>query len=258
MCTREWNAAEYHRLSEPQFAWGMKVLERVSVRGDETVLDAGCGSGRVTAELAKRLPGGRVVALDLSENMLRRAREHLKSVQALLVLASTDALPFRESFDGIFSTATFHWVKDHDRLFRELYAALKPGGWLVAQCGGGPNLARILRRAHALMTSPRFSGFFVNWNDPQNYQDAESTAARLRAAGFVDVATSIEPAPFNVPNAEVFSDFLATVTLRHHVASIPDPELRRQFLTVLANEASQDPEFQLDYWRLNMRGRKPN
>src|SRR5512142_2393276 len=118
---REWNSASYHRLSNPQFGWAQKVLARLRVRGDETVLDAGCGSGRVTAELVKRLPRGRVYALDLSENMVRQARTHVPGDRVHFALANLTALPLRPaSLDGVFSTAVFHWITDHPRLFREL------------------------------------------------------------------------------------------------------------------------------------------
>ena len=153
--SREWNSEAYHRLSRPQFEWGLKVLDRLPLRGDETVADAGCGSGKVTAELLKRLPRGRVVAMDLSQNMLQTARDHLAPKfprQVIFIATDLQDIPLDGAIDGIFSTAAFHWVPDHDRLFRSLFHALKPGGWLEAQCGGGPNLARVRERTVALMT----------------------------------------------------------------------------------------------------------
>jgi trans-aconitate 2-methyltransferase len=138
--SKEWNATLYHEISAPQVSWGKKVLAWVQLRGDETVLDAGCGTGRLTRDLLEALPRGRVVALDVSQNMIDAARGHLapdfgKRVE--FVCCDLLAMPFHERFDGIFSTASFHWVRDHAALFRGLYAALRPGGWLVAQCSGG-------------------------------------------------------------------------------------------------------------------------
>ena len=164
--SREWNSEVYQRLSSPQFGWGKKVLDRVRLRGDETVLDAGCGTGRLTGELLERLPRGRVVGLDLSSNMLQAARRELESRFAghlWFVAADLQQLPLREAADGIFSTAAFHWVKDHERLFRSLHGALKPGAWLEAQCGGGPNLAALRERADALISAPPLAPFFVAW-----------------------------------------------------------------------------------------------
>src|SRR5437870_449863 len=132
----EWDSANYQRLSNPQFEWGQEVLARLELHGDEFVLDAGCGTGRVTAELLNRLPRGRVVALDVSFNMVNEARKLLAGrfgPHATFVRADLLALPFHPAFDGVFSTAVFHWIRDHERLFRELFRALKPGGWVVAQ-----------------------------------------------------------------------------------------------------------------------------
>ena len=255
--TREWDSAAYHRLSDHQFAWGKKVLARAPVRGDETVMDAGCGTGRLTAELLRRLPRGRVIALDLSENMLRTACGHLEAAfpgRVSFVRADLQSLPFSGAFDGIFSTATFHWATDHPRLFCNLFQALKPGGWLEAQCGGGPNLARLLARAVALMGQPEYAGFFAGWPGPWEYADAPTTAARLRRAGFVNVETSVEPAEFRLSNAEEYRQYLATVIFHRHLARIPDPGLRESFLQALA----ADLHFELDYWRLNLRGIRPN
>ena len=254
--TREWDAAAYHRLSDHQFAWGKKVLARAPLRGDETVLDAGCGTGRLTAELLRRVPQGRVVAVDLSENMLRTARSHLEpecSARLRLVRADLQALPFRGAFDGIVSTATFHWATDHPRLFRSLFTALRPGGWLEAQCGGGANLARLRQRAAVLMAQPAYADFFAGWSGPWEYADAETTAARLCQAGFEQVETSVEPAEFRLSDADEYRQYLATVTFHQHLARIPDAALRERFLHDLA----ADPDFEMDYWRLNLRGRKP-
>ena len=87
---REWNSAAYQKLSDPQFAWGLAVLQRLALRGDETVLDAGCGTGRVTAELIERLPAGRVIATDLSYNMMQEARRNLAHFGSRVVFLQSD------------------------------------------------------------------------------------------------------------------------------------------------------------------------
>jgi trans-aconitate methyltransferase len=257
---REWDSASYHRLSDHQFEWGINVVDRVPARGNEIVLDAGCGTGRITAELLTRIPQGQVIAVDLSQNMLRRARENLKSQfarRAGFICADLQQLPFCEQFDGIFSTATFHWVKDHPRLFASLHIALKPGGWLVAQCGGGPNLARLRARAAELLALPKYAHYFEDWVEPWEFAPAEVTAERLRDAGFTDVETWTEPAGFVLPNEEIFKQYLATVTLHRHLERITDLALRDEFLTEMARLSDEYPDLAMDYWRLNINARKP-
>jgi trans-aconitate 2-methyltransferase len=256
--TREWNSAVYHRLSGPQVSWGKKVLSRLTFRGHECVLDAGCGTGRLTADLLEALPQGRVIAVDLSQNMLRSAREHLARFGSRLSLVACDLLdlPFHQSFDAIVSTAAFHWVLDHDQLFRNLRQALTPGGWLEAQCGGGPNLTELRERANALTATARFAPFFAGFHEPWLFQDAEAGASTLRRAGFVDVETSIEPAPTFLESAEQYNEFVRNIIFRRHLENIPSEEDRAHFMSILTNQAaSDDPPFFLDYWRLNLRGR---
>jgi len=225
------------------------------------VADAGCGSGKVTAELLKRLPRGRVVAVDLSENMLQTAREHLVPRfpgQVCFIAADLNDLPLDGVLDGIFSTAAFHWVPDHDRLFCSLLRALKPDGWLEAQCGGGPNLARVRERTLALTSRLDFAPFFAGWVPTWQYPDDVTTTDRMHRAGFTQVKTWLEQAPATLSDAPEYKEFLATVTLHRHIARIPDPALRECFMDELARQAATDiPPFTLDYWRLNLSGRKP-
>lgn len=255
----DWNAERYHQISSPQQTWGRRVLDRLRLEGGEDVLDVGCGTGRVTSELAGRLAGGRVVALDRSPAMLAAAREWLRAnaPSVRLVQADGAALPFRRTFDAIFSTATFHWIHDHGALFRSIIAALKPGGRLVAQCGGGPNLAQLLGRAAQLMHDPRFAQYFHDWTEPTYYSDADTAAARMRSAGFADVTASLEPAPTSFDSPMEFQDFIADVCVRYHVARLPSRE-RQVYLRELTVAAAGDtPPLTLDYWRLNLSGRRP-
>jgi trans-aconitate 2-methyltransferase len=256
--SREWNSEAYHRLSGPQVSWGKKVLSRLRLRGDETVLDAGCGTGRLTAELLDALPLGRVVGIDLSQNMLRCAREHLGHFKgrANLVLCDLLRLPFEARFDGIVSTAAFHWVLDHDRLFANLRRALVPGGWLEAQCGGGPNVFCVRQRAGELAATPKFASFFAGFHEPWLFQDAESAAQTLLRAGFVEVETSVEAAPTILDSAGQYNEFVRNIILWRHLENIPSEQLRAEFMAELTDRASTDtPPFSLDYWRLNLRGR---
>jgi trans-aconitate methyltransferase len=258
--SKEWNASLYHQISAPQISWGKKVLSRVALRGDECLLDAGCGTGRLTRDLLEALPHGKVVGLDVSQNMLDEARAYLEPDYAGrvdFVRCDLLDLPFNQEFDGIFSTASFHWVLDHDRLFGNLYRALRPGGWLVAQCGGGKNIARLLARAQVLMESAAYARYFAEFKSPWEYSDATTAAARLRNAGFEQIETSLEEAPTKFPNAAEFHQFVENVILRHHLQRIPEPAVRQQFMTELTSRYAQDdPPFLIDYWRLNMKARR--
>jgi trans-aconitate 2-methyltransferase len=258
---REWNATEYHRISGPQASWGQKVLARLRLRGDEMLMDAGCGTGRLTAQLLQSLPRGRVVGVDLSQNMLATAQDYLSpdfGGKFLLVAADLQDLPFERVFDGVFSTAAFHWVLDHDRLFRSLFRALRPGGWLQAQCGGGPNLARLRRRTGELAATAKYARYFGGFRELWTFNDAETAAAIMCRAGFIAVDTSLESALTILEGSLQYSDFLRTAILRQHLRRIPDDESRTAFVAALTSQAAtDDPPFSLDYWRLNLSAKVP-
>lgn len=252
--SKEWDASAYHVLSAPQFAWALRVLERVRLTGGECVLDAGCGSGRVTAAIAARLSRGFVVGCDLSQNMTWAAAKSLGRGPAhAVVCADLSMLPFRGVFDLIFSTATFHWIRDHDRLFAELRAALGARGRLEAQCGGGPNLATIHARADALAATEPFRAYFAQWEEPWLFASPEETTGRLQRAGFTAIDCWLEHAPTSFPDGVRFGAFIESVVMRPYLARLPDPTLRRTFLDAIVTRAAGDePAFTLDYWRLNI------
>ena len=243
--SREWDAETYDAISDPQFAWGLEVLDRLELNGDETVLDAGCGSGRVTAELAKRLPAGHIVAVDGSEAMIAKARERLGEGVTYL-LADLFELELDQPVDLIFSTAIFHWIPDHDGLFERLRAALRPGGRLVAQCGGQGNVAEHATVIAAVAARPEFAPHLEGMTAIWNFAAPEETERKLRDAGFAEARCWLEPKPVTPEHP---LQFTSTVTLGPLLARLPD-ELRRPFAEAIL-EASAKP-LTLDYVRLNI------
>ena len=245
--TTEWNATSYDRIADPQARWGAEVLARLALDGDETVLDAGCGSGRVTELLLQRLPNGSVVALDQSVAMLDEARRRLARFGDRVEYVQADLgkpLPVDRRVDAILSTATFHWVPDHDALFANLARVLRPGGMLVAQCGGFGNIARFLAVASAV--DPDFV------RNAHNFQTAEATAQRLEGVGFIEIRTWLSDAPTPFDSIERLEEFLATVCLHVHLQNLPEDE-RQPFVHQVATRM---PERVLDYVRLNITARR--
>ncbi len=242
---REWDAETYDAVSDPQFSWGMEVLERLELNGDEAAIDAGCGSGRVTAELLDRLPDGSVLAVDGSEAMVAKTRERLGDRASYLV-ADLAELELEEQVDLVFSTATFHWVLDHDALFARLRAALRPGGRLIAQCGGEGNVARHAEVIASVAARPEFATHFSGAAGMWNFGGAEETEGRLRAAGFTGARCWLEPKPVRPPDPLAFT---STVTLGPLLAQLPE-ELRRPFAEAILEESEQP--LVLEYVRLNI------
>jgi trans-aconitate 2-methyltransferase len=248
--TRTWDAETYDRVSNAQVQWARKVLDRLPLGGDETVLDAGCGSGRVTAMLLERLPEGRVIGVDSSEEMVEYARAALGERATILVGDLTE-LELDAPVDAVFSNAVFHWIRDHDRLFERLFAALKPGGRLVAQCGGEGNIASFLSVVDEVAAREPFAAHFRGFARTWGFAGADETEERLRRAGFDEVRAWLEPSRI-VP--EDPADFLRSVTLGVHLPRLP-AELRDVFVREVLARAGKPVV--LDYVRLNMDARKP-
>ncbi|HEX2102537.1 MAG TPA: methyltransferase domain-containing protein [Solirubrobacteraceae bacterium] len=221
-----WDADTYDKVADPQEAWAREILQRFALRGDERVLDAGCGSGRVTELLVERLPRGRVVAVDADAAMVAKARERLGD-RADVQQQDLLELQLPEPVDAVFSCAVFHWITDHERLFERLRAALGPGGRLVAQCGGHGNIAKVVA---AVPDRP----------SPWLYATPEGTEHRLRAAGFAHARAWLEPKPTRVADPQAY---VAAICLHGH------PQAQELAPNVVA--ALGDPPV-IDYVRLNI------
>ena len=254
---REWDAGEYEKLSAPQTRWGVEVLGRVDVRGDEAAIDAGCGTGRVTELLLAKLPEGTVLAIDGSRAMVEAARRRFAGEPRVRVEhQDLLSLEVEERVDLIFSTATFHWIWDHDRLFENLARAIKPGGRLVAQCGGEGNISRATRATRETMQEERFLEYFVGWQDDKYYADAEMTARRLEAAGFEEVETWLHEEVAAFDSVDELARFLGTIVLGGHLEKLPQEE-RGPFAAAVAEKVVEvDGRPALDYVRLNMMARR--
>ena len=182
---RDWDASSYDRVSHVQEEWSREVIARLDLSGDEAVLDAGCGSGRVTRLLLERLPNGRVIGVDASPSMIEKARDALPEGTELIVSDLLD-LDLDEAIDAVFSNATFHWILDHRRLFVRLHAALRPGGALEAQCGGIGNLDEFLNSLENVNGDERFAPYVRGIASTWNFASPGDTEIRLRSAGFGD------------------------------------------------------------------------
>jgi len=241
MPPREWDAASYDRMSDPQLAMARDVIDRLDLRGDERVLDAGCGTGRVTAVLAERVPDGHVVAVDGSAAMVEATRA--RGIDAFT--ADLTELELDTPVDAILSTATFHWIADHDRLFKRLHDALRPGGRLSAQCGGAGNIANVQAAIDAV-GHPALRG----WAGPWNYATPEQTTRRLRDAGFTDIWTWLQPW---LVEPEDPREYFTTVILGSHLERLPEPE-RAPFVDAVLRHVGTP--VRAHYVRLNILARR--
>ena len=244
---REWDGQTYDRISGPMQALGQAVLDRLPLRGDETVLDAGCGSGRITETLIQRLPRGRAIGVDMSESMVAAARERLgpdADIRRADLLELERELD--EPVDAILSTATFHWVADHAALFRALHRVLCPGGRLVAQCGGEGNITDLRGRAGVVMEREPYAEHFRAFQPPWNYANPADTQSRLLAAGFANAECWLQPAPTEPGHPR---EFLSTIVLGPHVQHLAEP-LREPFMDEVMAELGEPVV--VDYVRLNI------
>jgi trans-aconitate 2-methyltransferase len=236
-----WDAHGYDRSSGPQQDWAADVLARLAgLAPDATVLDVGCGTGRVTEALLELVPDGRVLAIDASAEMVALAARRL-GARARVWRADVLDLTLDEPVDGVVSTAALHWVPDHERLWSRLAGALRPGGRLEVQCGGEGNIARVREAIDAVARerAPDLAG----WS-PWVFAGPRETAARLAAAGFAAVRCWLQERPTRPGD---LTGFVRTSILPAHLARLPAGQ--REAFAAAVLERVREP---LDYVRLNV------
>jgi trans-aconitate 2-methyltransferase len=256
---RVWDGDAYHRLSAPMEEMALPVLARLELRGDETVLDAGCGSGRVTKHVLDAVPHGKVVAVDADADMVRAAAATLAGTPA--IVRQVDLLELDlptlhvgvDTVDAVFSTATFHWIQDHDTLFARLFDALVPGGRLEAQCGGSHNIARVHAVARDVARQEQYADDLYDVEGITSFYTPEETEVRLRNAGFTAVRCWLQEIPVT-PDDPI--GYLRTIILGPHVQRLGD-DLGLAYVHEVAEGLGFPGKVTLDYVRLNISARRP-
>ena len=256
MTTTRWDADVYDRISRPMRRWARRVIEDLELRGDETILDAGCGSGAVTLDLLERLPDGRIYAVDSSAEMIASLTKQLDErciTNVVPIHADLTDFELPEPVERVFSNAVFHWIPDDRALFSCLYRATKPGGRLRAQCGGVGNLAEVLVSAGSIRTGARFARYLDGFVDGKKYRSEAEVTTSLAAVGWREVRTQLWPEPVPFEDLAEAALYLKTIILRDHVARLPG-DLADDYAHAIVDETvrRRGAPFTADYVRLDL------
>jgi len=255
-----WDAEVYDRIGTPMRGWAQQVIDDLELRGDETVLDAGCGSGSVTLDLLAKLPDGKIYAVDASAEMIESLTKTLEEraiTNVVPVHASLTDFTLPEQVDVVFSNAVFHWIPDDDALFSCLYRATKPGGRMRAQCGGFGNNARVLEAVAAVRQQERFARHLGDFRDSKKYRTPDQARAALARAGWRDVRASLFEAPVPFDDHASAALYIRTILLRDHIARLPD-DLADAYCMAVVDETVRrwGEPYVADYVRLDIWARR--
>ena len=252
----DWNAAVYDRIGTPMRGWAQQVIDGLGLRGDETVLDAGCGSGSVTFDLLEKLPRGKVYAVDSSPDMianLQRTLAERGETRVTAQVASLTDFTLPEQVDAVFSNAVFHWIPDDDGLFGSLARATRPGGRLRAQCGGHGNIARLREATHAVEQRPEYASYFPEDSEFRKYRTVEQAQEAMTRNGWTGVRGNLFAAPVTFETEDAASVYLRTIILQHQATTLPGDLSERFLRDVIAETVARfGSPFVADYVRLDL------
>jgi len=232
----EWDAAEYAANSTVQQTWARELIAQLHLRGDEHVLDVGCGDGKVTAEIARSVLQGTVDGADASPQMIRFARKtfpkrKIKNLQFHVMDARR--MRFARKFDLIFSNAALHWVDDHQAFLRGAADALRPGGRLVVSCGGKGNAQDVYVALRPELRTKKWGPYFRGMKAPYFFHSPEEYEHWLPRFGFKMQKVELVPKDATYQGADGFATWLRTTWIPY-VLRVPEP-LREEFIAAVTD-----------------------
>ncbi|MDP9180866.1 MAG: methyltransferase domain-containing protein [Chloroflexota bacterium] len=264
-----WDAETYEKIGTPMRAWAQQVIEDLALRGDETVLDAGCGSGSVTLDLWEKLPKGRIYAVDGSPQMIEKLKRTLaeRGIENIVALQSDlTKLQLTEQVDIVFSNAVFHWIPDDDGLFGSLARAAKPGGRLRAQCGGAGNNKRLMSTVRDIEAREPYAEHLRGRVDTRKYRSSGQAREALERNGWRDARAETFGSPVTFGDTDSAILYLRTIILQQQASALdlaakasepgqPQPQsLSDRFLREVVAEVEKrhGSPFVADYVRLDL------
>jgi trans-aconitate methyltransferase len=212
---------KYEKFSAPQQEWGGKVMGELGLKGNEHILDIGCGNGLLSAKLAEKVPNGKVTGIDSSSSMLEQAEKHKKDNMEFLLCDITE-LDFEDEFDVVFSNAALHWVKDHSLALGQIYRSMKSGGIMRVQFAGEGNCLNVISVFMNAMSSPEFKDDFSSFEWPWYMPGVEEYEDILVKSGFKDLRVWIENADRNFPDEESYVGWIDQPGLVPFISHLPE------------------------------------
>ena len=233
----KWDAREYEKHSQGQQKWARELIEKISLKGTENVLDLGCGDGKVTAEISKIVSEGSIIGVDNSAEMIRLASDrHSEAIYQNLSFQKMDAvnLQFNDRFDLIFSNAVLHWVKDQKAVIKGIFKSLKQGGRVILQMGGKGNAAGIVDVFSELQTEKKWNSYFNEFNFPFNFPAENEYKALLLDYGFTLSRIELIPKQMEHSGIEALKGWIRTTWIPY-TERVPEEE-RERFIDIVSNK----------------------
>lgn len=251
-----WNAEVYDKIGTPMRGWAQAVIDDLGLKGDETVLDAGCGSGSVTLDLWQKMKDGKIYALDSSLDMISKLRSTLEErgiTNIIPMQADLTRFTLNEQVDVVFSNAVFHWIQDDAGLFGSLARATKPGGRLRAQCGGGENIKKLMAATREVEKRVPYAEHLSGRVEPRKYRTEQQAVDALQRNGWKNARANLFPSPVEFDDVDSAVLYLKTIILQQQASALPE-ELSEQFLREVIDEViiRHGAPFVADYVRLDL------
>ena len=256
---QSWDAQTYDKVSSNvQLQWGQELLEERAWIGNETVMDAGAGTGNLTKILADKLPNGKVYAVDADSNMVQQAKSNLSGCSNVqFIHSSMDKVKLPTEVDVIFSNSALHWILDQEGLFLHFWQLLKPNGKLLIEYGAHGNVERPLSVIFKIMQSSQFREHFVNWRQSWYFPKPEEIERLLQKAKFRNIQIDLSKRVTIFPDRQSFAIFIRTVIMKPFLGYLPDAKKKEQFLDVFLNEFERSGwEWSVDFMRLGISAEK--
>ena len=258
----DWDATTYDRISDAQESWGHEIIEYRKWKGNEIVLDAGCGSERLTKILSSKVTQGKVIAVDSDLSMIRLAKENLAKFSNIeFIKMDISQLEIEEKVDVVFSNAVLHWILNHKKVFERFWQILKPDGQLLIQCGGHRNLTKTLSIINKVRKSKEFYNYFCNnkgddiWKQTWYFAKKEDTEKILQEIGFRNIQVFLEDKEPKFRNKEEYFLFIKTIVLIPYLKYLPNDMLKDNFAKSVVEEIesnAKELQWKLDFARLNI------
>jgi trans-aconitate 2-methyltransferase len=220
-----WDADTYDSVKAPQFDAGMELIEISRVRATDSVLDIGCGTGKLTMELARLAAKGMVIGIDPSAEMLEKAMTLSSETENLrFVRTGAESVDFVERFDIAFSNSALQWVKQQKESLRRIHRALKSGGRIAFQLPSRNFCAEFFDYNANAIALLGYEHFFLNWRTPWFLPTKEEYGALLEQAGFRDITVYYRDYRLAFGSVTEIMNWWTSAGLRPYLAALPGKE----------------------------------